>query len=100
MDCRNTTNLQFADDIDAPVGEEQRLEALSDSLNKTCTRYKMDISVEKTELMTIRTNGIQREIKMKEQKQALNTFEQLFQIMAQNQRCFQGLNKPLQLLQS
>ena len=53
--------LQFADDIDAPAEEEQELEALVESLDKTCTKYKMDISAEKTKLMTNSSNGIQRE---------------------------------------
>ena len=63
---RNITNLQFADDIDALAEEE--LEALVESLHKTCTRYKMEISAEKTKLMTNSANGIQREIKVKGQK--------------------------------
>ena len=58
---RNITNLQFADDIDALAEEEQELEALVESLDKTCTRYKMEISAEKTKLMTNSANGIQRE---------------------------------------
>ena len=49
---RNITNLRFADDIDALAEEEQELEALVESLDKTCTRYKMEISAEKTKLMT------------------------------------------------
>ena len=65
---RNITNLQFADDIDALAEEEQELEALVESLDKTCTRYKMEISAEKTKLMTNSANGIQREIKVKGQK--------------------------------
>ena len=65
---RNITNLRFADDIDALAGEEQELEALVESLDKTCTRYKMEISAEKTKLMTNSANGIQREIKVKGQK--------------------------------
>ena len=65
---RNTTNLWFADDIDALAEEEQELEALVESLDKTCTRYKMEISAEKTKLMTNSANGIQREIKVKGQK--------------------------------
>ena len=65
---RNITNLRFADDIDALAEEEQELEALVESLNKTCTRYKMKISAEKTKLMTNSANGIQREIKVKGQK--------------------------------
>ena len=44
---RNITNLRFADDIDALAEEEQELEALVESLGKTCTRYKMEISAEK-----------------------------------------------------
>ena len=60
---RNITNLRFADDIDALAEEEQELEALVESLDKTCTRYKMEISAEKTKLMTNSANGIQREIR-------------------------------------
>ena len=65
---RNITNLRFADDLDALAEEEQELEALVESLDKTCTRYKMEISAEKTKLMTNSANGIQREIKVKGQK--------------------------------
>ena len=55
----------FADDIDALAEKEQELEALVESLDKTCTRYKMELSAEKTELMTNSANGIQKEIKVK-----------------------------------
>ena len=65
---RNINNLRFPDDIDALAEEEQELEALVESLDKTCTRYKMDISAEKTKLMTNSANGIQRKIKVKGQK--------------------------------
>ena len=65
---RNITNLRFADDIDALAEEEQELEALVESHDKTCTRYKMEISATKTKLMTNSANGIQREIKVKGQK--------------------------------
>ena len=58
---RNITKLRFADDIDALAEEEHELEALVESLDKTCTRYKMEISAEKTKLMTNSANGIQRE---------------------------------------
>ena len=58
---RNITNLRFADDIDALAEEEQEIEALVESLDKTCTRYKMEISAEKTKLMTNSAKGIQRE---------------------------------------
>ena len=65
---RNITNLLFADDIDALAEEEQELEAQVESLDKTCTRYKLEISAEKTQLMTNSANDIQREIKVKRQK--------------------------------
>ena len=42
--------------------------ALVESLDKTCTRYKMEISAEKTKLMMNSPSGIQREITVKWQK--------------------------------
>ena len=54
--------------VDALSEETQELEALVESLDKTFTRYKMEISAEKTKLMTNSANGIQREIKVKGQK--------------------------------
>ena len=70
---RNITNVRLADDINAVAEEEQELEALVESLDKTCTRYKAEISAEKTKLMTIIANGIQREIKVKRQELATVT---------------------------
>ena len=58
---RNVTYLRFAE-------EEQELEALVESLDKICTMYKMEISAEKTKLMSNSANGIQRETKVKWQK--------------------------------
>ena len=57
---RNITNMRFTSDIDALAEEEQELEALAESLDY-CTRYKMEISAEKTKLMTNSANGFQRE---------------------------------------
>ena len=65
---RSITNLRFGDYIDSLAEEEQKLEALVESLYKICTRYKPEISVEKTKLMTNSANGIQKEIKVKGQK--------------------------------
>ena len=65
---RNITNLRLADDKDALAEKQQELEALVESLDKSCTRYKMEISAETTKLMTNSANGIQREIKVKGQK--------------------------------
>ena len=41
---RNNTNLRFASDIDALAEEVTEIEALVESLDKTCTRCKMEIS--------------------------------------------------------
>ena len=65
---RNITNLRFTDDTDALAEEEQELEALVESFDKIYTRYKMEISAEKTKLMANSANGIQREINVKGQK--------------------------------
>ena len=65
---RNIANLRFADGICALTEEVQELKTLVESLDKTCIRYKMEISAEKTKLMTNSANGIQREIKIKGQK--------------------------------
>ena len=106
MGGKNITNLRFADDIVALAEEEQELEALIESLDKTCTRYKKKISAEKTKLMINSANDIQREIKVKGQMFGTmtsfkySTLEQLFQMIAANQRFSQGLHKPRQLLQS
>ena len=80
---RNITNLRFADDTDALAEEEQELEALIESLDKTCTRYKMEISAEKTKLMTNNANGIQREIKVKGQKLGtVTSFKYLVEVVS------------------
>ena len=57
IDGRTITNLWFADDIDALAEEKQELDALVESLDKTWTRYKMEISAEKTNLMTNSARG-------------------------------------------
>ena len=65
---RNITSLRFADGIDDLAEENQEPEALVERLDKTCTRYKMEFSAEKTNLMTNSANSIPREIKLKWQK--------------------------------
>ena len=72
---RNITNLRFANDIDALAEEEKELEALVESLDKTCARYKMEISAEKTKLMISSAKGIQREIKVKWQNLGTNELQ-------------------------
>ena len=60
---RTITNLRFADDIGGLAGEEEELENLVERLDKACTAYGMEISAEKTKLMTNNTSGINTEIK-------------------------------------
>ena len=57
---RTITNLRFADDIDGLAGEEEELANLVQHLDKTSTAYGMEISVEKTKLMTNNTSGINK----------------------------------------
>ena len=62
------TNLRFADDIDGLAGEEEELTKLVERLDKTSTAYGMEISAEKTKLMTNNTSGINTKINMNGQK--------------------------------
>ena len=65
---RTITNLRFADDIDGLAGDEEELANLAERLHRASTAYGMEISAEKTKLMTINTSGINREIKVNGQK--------------------------------
>ena len=65
---RTTTNPHFADDIDGLAGEEEELAKLVECLDKAFTAYSMEISAEKTKLMTNNTSGISTEIKVNRQK--------------------------------
>ena len=57
----------FGDDIDGLAGEEE-LAKLAERLDKASTAYSMEISTEKTKLMTNNTSGISTEIKVNGQK--------------------------------
>ena len=65
---RTITNLRFADDMDGLAGEEEELANLVERLDKASTAYGMEISAEKTKLMTNNTSGINTEIKVNGQK--------------------------------
>ena len=60
---RTIANLLFADDIDGFAGDEEELANLVERLEKAFTAYGMEISAEKTKLMTNNTSGINTEIK-------------------------------------
>ena len=49
---RTITNLRFADDIDGLARNEQELANVVKHLNKTSSRYGMEITTEKTKIMT------------------------------------------------
>ena len=65
---RTITNLRFTDDIDGLAGEEEELANLTECLDKASTAYGMEISAEKTKLLTNNTSGIKTEIEVKGQK--------------------------------
>ena len=60
---RTNTNLRFADDIDGLAGEEAELANLVERLDKASTAYGMEISAEKTKLMTNNTSSMNTETK-------------------------------------
>ena len=65
---RAINNLCFADDIDGLAAEEEELAKLVVCLDKASTAYSMEISAEKTKLMTNNTSGIKTGIKINGQK--------------------------------
>ena len=65
---RTITNLRFAGDIDGLAGEEEELAKLVECLDEASTAYGMEISAEKTKLLTNNTSGIKTEIEVKGQK--------------------------------
>ena len=64
---RQITNLRFADDIDGITGEEDEPTKLVHNLDTTATKFGMEISAEKTKIMT--NNGtLQRDMTIQGQK--------------------------------
>ena len=74
---RTITNLRFADDIDGLAGQEQELVSLVDRLEKTSSAYSMEISAEKTKVMSNNIKNISVDIQVNNQRYAaLNTWAQ------------------------
>ena len=65
---RAITNFRFADGIDGLAGGKEELANLVERLHKVSTANGMEISDEKTKLMTNNTSGINTETKMNGQK--------------------------------
>ena len=81
---RTITNLRFADNIDRLAGEEEDLAKLAERLDKASTAYGMEISAEKTKLMTKNTNGISAEIKVNGQKhETVKSFKYLSSVITE-----------------
>ena len=64
---RTIIKPRYADDIDGSAGEEE-LAKSAERLDKASAACGMEISAEKTKLMTNNTSGINKEIKAKGQK--------------------------------
>ena len=80
---RTITNLRFADDIDGLAGEEEELTNLAEHLDKASIAYGMEISAEKTKLMTNNTSGINTEIKVNGWKlETVTSFKYLGSVIA------------------
>ena len=58
------SKLRFADDSDGLAGEKKELANWVERLDKAATAYGLEISAEKTKLMTNNTSGINTEIKV------------------------------------
>ena len=65
---RTITNFRFAEDIGGLVAEEEEVANLVERLDKASTTCGMEISAEKTKVMTNNTSGINTEIKINRQK--------------------------------
>ena len=65
---RLITNFRFAGDIVVNAEEEEEAGVLLDRLDRTTTRYKMEVGPDKTKVMTNNPDGFQREIKIKGQR--------------------------------
>ena len=80
---RTITNLRFADDIDGLAGEEEELSNLVERLDKASKAYGVEISAEKTKLMTNNTSGINTEIKVNgERLETVTSFKYLCSVIA------------------
>ena len=79
---RTIINFLFADDINGFAGEKKELAKLVECLDKASTAYGMEISAEKTKLITNNTKGINTENKVNGQKlQTVTNFKYLGSVM-------------------
>ena len=82
-DHEGIVNFSFADDIVVNAEEEKEAGVLVDRLDRTTTRYKIEIGPDKTNVMTNNPNGFQREVKMKGQRlESVENFKHLGAIIS------------------
>ena len=80
---RSTTNLRSANNSYGLAGEEENLEKSFERLDKVSAAYGMEISAEKTKLMTNNTSGINKEIKVNGQKlETVTSFKYLDSVLS------------------
>ena len=65
---RIVINLRFADDIEGLAGQERELVKLANPLEEASLAHGMQVSAEKTQLMTNNSNGIRTDITLHNQK--------------------------------
>ena len=65
---RSICNLRFADDIDLMGGSNVKLQDLTNRLVDRGTAYRMEVSTEKSKIMTNSTNNISADVSMNGQK--------------------------------
>jgi len=80
---RPITNLWFADDINGLAGSECKLASLVEKLDKASSNFGMEISAEKTKIMTNSKESSKKEIKVKSQiLQSVTKFKYLGSIIS------------------
>ena len=75
-------DFRFADDIVVNAEAEKEAGVLVDRLDRTSTRYTVEIGPDKTKVMTNKPHGFQREIKIKGQRLEVENFKYLVTIIS------------------
>ena len=79
---RTIANLSLADVIDALARKEEDIFKLVNQLDKASTTHAMEISAEKTKLMTNNTRGISSDIRIGSQNlETVQSFKYLGQVI-------------------
>ena len=82
IERRTITNLRLADDTGGLGGQEQELAKLVNHPEEAFTAYGMQISAQKTQLMTNNTNGISTDITIDKKLKTARSFKYLGAIVS------------------